>query len=125
MPVADLTGAEALTLPTGSDAARPAGPPPKLKGMQKAAVLMVSLGEDKAAEVFKHLSTAEAETLSLEIAKAGRVPSEVCRFVVGEAIENVMAEGYVAEGGVEYARTLLIKSLGEDRAQEIIGRLAA
>src|SRR3954447_1047035 len=93
--------------------------------MQKAAVLMVSIGEDKAAEIFKRLSPSEAEALSLEIAKAGRVPSPVAKAVVSEAVENVMAEEYMAEGGVEYARVLLEKSLGPERAAEIIARLAA
>src|SRR3712207_5741776 len=124
MPAAELTAADAPALPPGRPATTPAGGH-KLKGLQKAAILMVSLGEDRAAEVLRHLSTTEAESLSLEIAKAGRVPSDVCKAVVGEAVENVMAEEYMAEGGVEYARTLLEKSLGRDRAQEIIGRLAA
>src|SRR5918995_4977679 len=96
-----------------------------LRGMQKSAVLMVALGEDKAAEIFKHLSQAEVEALSLEIAKAPKVPSDVVKDVVNEAVETVLAEDYLAEGGVDYARTLLRKSLGADRADEIISRLAA
>src|SRR5919107_5065254 len=112
MPAAELTAAEALALPGPGRPSRPPADVPKLKGMQKAAVLMVSLGEDRAAEIFRHLSANEAEALSLEIAKAGRVPSEVCKAVVDEAVENVMAEEYMAEGGVEYARTVLEKSLG-------------
>ncbi len=122
---AQLTAAEALQLPSGAAPAAAAVPRAEIAGLAKAAVLMVSLGEDKAAEIFRHLSANEAEALSLEIAKAGRVPSDVCKAVVSEAVENVMAEEYVAEGGVEYARTLLEKSLGPERAQEIIGRLAA
>ncbi len=126
MATADLTAAQALQLPTGATrAALPGAPAPKLSGPAKAAVLMVTLGEEKASEVFKHLSQTEAETLSLEIAKSGRVPSDVCKAVISEAIENVMAEEFVAEGGVDYARSLLEKSLGPERAQEIIGRLAA
>ena len=53
------------------------------------------------------------------------MPSDVCHDVVTEAVETVLAEDYVAEGGVDYARTLLEKSLGGDRAEEIISRLAA
>jgi flagellar motor switch protein FliG len=96
-----------------------------LRGIQKCAVLMVALGEDKAAEIFKHLNQTEVEALSLEIAKAPKVPSEVVKGVMTEAVETVLAEDYLAEGGVDYARALLQKSLGADRADEIISRLAA
>jgi flagellar motor switch protein FliG len=96
-----------------------------LRGIQKCAVLMVALGEDKAAEIFKHLNQTEVEALSLEIAKAPKVPSDVVRGVMTEAVETVLAEDYLAEGGVDYARALLQKSLGADRADEIISRLAA
>src|SRR5215218_9771224 len=96
-----------------------------LRGMQKSTVLMVALGEDKAAEIFKHLSQTEVEALSLEIAKAPKVPSDVVKGVMTEAVETVLAEEYLAEGGVDYARSLLQKSLGAERADEIISRLAA
>lgn len=109
-----------LALPPGESKRRV-----RMSGAKKAAVLLVALGEENASKVVSHLSLGEQEMLSLEIAKANRVPSEVCKAVIGEAIENVMAEEYMAEGGVDYARTLLERSLGPDRASEIIGRLAA
>jgi flagellar motor switch protein FliG len=122
----------ALPAPTGTatlmqagDAPAPPAPRLKIPGMSKAAILLVSLGEERAAEVMKHLSAVEAEQLSLEIAKNSRVPADLCKAVVGEAVEWVMAEQYMAEGGVDYARAVLIKSLGAERAEEIIGRLAA
>jgi len=96
-----------------------------LRGPQKAAVLLVALGEDKAGEIFRHLSEGEIETLSLEIAKASRVPRAVTRSVVHEAVETVLAEEYLASGGVEYARSVLERSLGPDRADEIVNRLTA
>ncbi len=127
MPTRQLSAAQALSLPAGPGVGGKELAPaaPKLKGIQKAAVLMVSLGEERAADIIKHLSDSEAEALSLEIAKSGRVPSEICRYVVDEAVETVMAEQYVAEGGVDYARALLEKALGPERAAGIIGRLAA
>src|ERR1700742_2994356 len=107
--------------------AQPAAPSPasKLRGIQKAAVLLVAIGEQRAGEIFKYLGESEVEALSLEIAKASKVPTEVCRDVIEEAVESVLAEDYLAEGGVDYARSVLMRSLGEDRADEIIGRLAA
>jgi flagellar motor switch protein FliG len=96
-----------------------------LRGAQKAAALLVAVGEKRAGEIFRHLGEVEVEALSLELAKAQKIPTEVCRDVITEAVESVLAEDYLAEGGVDYARSVLTRSLGEDRAEEIIGRLAA
>jgi flagellar motor switch protein FliG len=96
-----------------------------LKGIQKAAVLLVAIGEERAGEIFRHLGETEVEALSLEIAKARKVPTMVCREVINEAVDTVLAEEYIAEGGVDFARNVLQRSLGASRAEEIIGRLAA
>ena len=96
-----------------------------LSGLQKSAALMIAMGEEHAGEIFKHLSQNEVEALSLEIAKAPKLPSDLCKDVLTEAVETVMAEDYLAEGGVDYARLLLQRSLGGDKADEIISRLAA
>src|SRR3954454_6756448 len=87
----------------------------RLKGPEKAAVLLVALGEEKAGEVFKHLGEHEVEALSLEIAKSRKVDGETYRNVVTEAVDTVLAEDYVAEGGVEYAKSLLERSLGASK----------
>src|SRR6201991_1335744 len=112
-------------LATRPDAAVAAPSKPGLKGVQKAAALLVAIGEQRAGEIFKFLGESEVEALSLELAKAQKIPTEVCRDVITEAVESVLAEDYLAEGGVDYARSVLMRSLGEDRADEIIGRLAA
>jgi flagellar motor switch protein FliG len=96
-----------------------------LKGIEKAAVLVVAMGEERAGEIFRHLAESEVEALSLEIAKARKVPAGRAKEVISEAVETVLAEDYMAEGGVDYARSVLQRSLGSDRAEEIIGRLAA
>jgi flagellar motor switch protein FliG len=96
-----------------------------LTGIQKAAVLLVAIGEERAGEIFRQLGDSEVEALSLEIAKARKVPTETCRAIIDEAVATVLAEEYIAEGGVEYARNVLERSLGSARAEEIIGRLSA
>ncbi len=96
-----------------------------LSGVQKAAALLVAIGEERASEIVRHLGENEVEALSLEIAKARKVPAEVCKDVISEAVESVMAEDYIADGGVDFARNVLERSLGSTRADEIIGRLAA
>jgi flagellar motor switch protein FliG len=104
-------------------ATRPQGK--SLRGIEKAAVLLVAIGEERAGEIFRHLGESEVEALSLEIAKSRKVPTDVCREIIGEAVEEVLAEDYIAEGGVDYARNILERSLGASRADEVIGRLAA
>jgi flagellar motor switch protein FliG len=111
--------AELATRPDPSAAVK------SLRGIQKAAILLVAVGEERAAQIFQYLGETEAEALSLEIANSRKVPTEVCREVIGEAVDSVLAEDYIAEGGVEYARSILERSLGGNRADEIIGRLAA
>jgi flagellar motor switch protein FliG len=96
-----------------------------LRGIEKAAVLLVAIGEERAGQIFNYLGDTEVEALSLEIAKSRKVPTDTCRDVITEAVETVLAEEYVAEGGVDYARSILERSLGASRAEDIIGRLAA
>jgi flagellar motor switch protein FliG len=96
-----------------------------LRGIEKAAILLVQIGEERASEIFRHLNDTEVEALSLEIAKSRKVPANVSRDVLGEAVETVLAEDYIAEGGVDYARNILERSLGATRAEELIGRLSA
>jgi flagellar motor switch protein FliG len=96
-----------------------------LNGVQKAAALLVAIGEERASEIVRHLGESEVEALSLEIAKARKVPNEIAKEVVAEAVASVMAEEYIADGGVDFARSVLERSLGSARAEEIIGRLAA
>ncbi len=100
-------------------------PSVKLPGREKAAVLLVSLGPERAGEVFKHLKDEEIEQLSLQMAKTRQIPQDLSEAVWTELVETVMAEAYVAEGGVEYAREVLERSVGAERASELIGRLSA
>src|SRR5215207_2558481 len=114
MPTKELTKPDAAAVSVKS-----------LKGIEKAAALLVAIGEQRAGEIFKFLGDTEVEALSLELAKAQKITSEMCHDIITEAVESVLAEDYLAEGGVDYARSVLMRSLGEDRADEIIGRLAA
>ncbi|MEA2149736.1 MAG: flagellar motor switch protein FliG [Solirubrobacteraceae bacterium] len=97
----------------------------RLGGRQKAAVLLVSLGPDRAAEIFGHLNEDEIEALSLDMAKLSQVPVEVSQDVIGELVETCLAQAYMAEGGVEYAREVLERAVGPERARQIVGRLSA
>jgi flagellar motor switch protein FliG len=105
--------------------AAPAKAVSKLKGRQKAAVLLVSLGPEKAAEVFKHLHYDECEALSLEMAKLQQIDPGLTADVLQELAATVQAYDSFAAGGVDFARDVLERALGHERAAEIIGRLSS
>ncbi|HBG09969.1 flagellar motor switch protein FliG [Candidatus Darwinibacter acetoxidans] len=97
----------------------------RMSGKDKAAVLMVSLGPELSASVFKHLREEEIEDLTLAIAGLKRIEPEVRDEVIEEFHDLVLAREYLEQGGIEYARELLEKALGPDRAEQIIKRLTA
>jgi len=96
-----------------------------LTGRQKAAILLVSLGPDLAAQILKRLTDEEIEDITLEIATLEKVPPELREEVIGEFYHLALAQQYISQGGVDYARQLLERALGPHRAQEIISRLSA
>ncbi len=97
----------------------------ELDGIQKAAVLLITLGPEKAADIFKHLKEDEIEQLTLEIANTRSVTPAQKEKVLNEFYEVCLAQQYIAEGGIGYAKDLLQKALGEDKAKEVLGKLTA
>ncbi|MBO5237462.1 MAG: flagellar motor switch protein FliG [Lachnospiraceae bacterium] len=96
-----------------------------LSGVQKAAILLIALGPEMSASIFKHLKEDEIEQLTLEIANTRSVSPQLKNDILDEFYEICLAQQYIAEGGIGYAKDLLDKALGEERAQEVIGRLTA
>ncbi|MDR1665388.1 MAG: flagellar motor switch protein FliG [Clostridiales bacterium] len=95
----------------------------ELTGREKAAILLISLGPEKSAQVFKHLKEEEIETLTLEIANITTVMPETREEVLNEFYQICLAQQYITEGGIAYAKNILEKALGEARAYEVISRL--
>lgn len=95
----------------------------KMNGTQKAAVLMVALGDDVAASIFKYLEEDEIQQISKEIAMTRHVQPETADEVLEEFHTMSLAKSYIAQGGIEYAKKLLIKSVGPEAARKIIDRL--
>lgn len=95
-----------------------------LSGIQKAAILMIALGPENSAQVVKHLSDAEIEQLTLEMANVRKISSEQRDVVVEEFHQMCIANDYISQGGIEYAREVLERALGEQRAFDIISRLS-
>lgn len=97
----------------------------ELTGLQKAAILLISLGPEKSVNVFKHLKEDEIEQLTLEIANTRSVPAAKKEEVLDEFYEVCLAQQYIAEGGITYAKELLEMALGSDKARDVIGKLTA
>ena len=96
-----------------------------LSGLQKAAVLLIALGPEKSASIFKHLKEEEIEDLTLEIANTRSISPQIKDDVINEFYEICLAQQYIAEGGIGYAKELLEKALGSDKALDVIGKLTA
>ncbi|MBY0222062.1 flagellar motor switch protein FliG [Mammaliicoccus sciuri] len=96
-----------------------------MSGKQKAALLLISLGPEVSAAVYKHLNEEEIERLTLEISGVKKVDSAVKEEIIEEFHNIALAQDYISQGGIGYAKTVLEKALGKDHAQAIINRLTS
>lgn len=96
-----------------------------LTGLQKAAILLIALGPEKSATIFKHLKEEEIEELTLEIANTRSIVPSVKEEVIDEFYQVCLAQQYIAEGGIGYAKELLEKALGAEEALSVITKLTA
>ncbi|CAM3355988.1 flagellar motor switch protein FliG [Marinicrinis lubricantis] len=96
-----------------------------LSGRQKAALLLITLGPEVSAQIFKHLRDDEIEQLTLEIANVRKVSTETKETVLSEFHEICMAQEYISQGGLAYAKEVLEKALGGQKAVDILNRLTA
>ncbi|MDR3277096.1 MAG: flagellar motor switch protein FliG [Treponema sp.] len=94
-------------------------------GRQKAAIFLVSLGSEISSQIFKFLKEDEIETLTFEIARLETIDSEQKDTILAEFQELMMANQFISTGGIDYARELLEKSLGSQKAIDIINRLTS
>ena len=97
----------------------------KVSGLQKAAILLIALRPERSANVFKPLKEDEVEELTLEIANTRNITPKVKDAVISEFYQVCLAQQYIAEGGINYAKEVLEKSFGADRAMDVIGKLTA
>jgi flagellar motor switch protein FliG len=110
---------------SGAAGGKKSGHRKDLNGRQKAAIFLVTIGSEVSAEIFKHLREDEIETLTFEIARLEAVDSEDRDAVLAEFQELMMAQDFITTGGIDYARELLEKSLGSQKAVDIINRLTS
>jgi len=94
-----------------------------INGKEKAAMLLIALGPERSSEIFKHLKEEEIEQLTLEIANIRTVAPEDKEKVLEDFYQICLAQEYIAEGGIRYAKDILEKALGTQKALEIINKL--
>src|SRR6266576_7276054 len=93
---------------------------PDLTGVRKSAILLLTLDQDQAAEILKRLPPEAVEEVSREIASLGEISLTTRKDVFGEFYNTALANSYLSEGGLEYAKMLLTKSLSESEAEKAI-----
>ena len=94
-------------------------------GRQKAAIFLVTIGSEISAEIFKYLREDEIETLTFEIARLETIDAEQKETILQEFQELMIANQFISTGGIDFARELLEKSLGSQKAIDIINRLTS
>jgi flagellar motor switch protein FliG len=95
-----------------------------LTGLRKAAMLLVVLGEQTASEILPHLNEDEVQKVSREVAKLTAISAEQAETVLQQFNHLSTAGDYVARGGVEYARKLLLRAFNPEQAKKLLDRLA-
>ena len=109
---------------TASRAKKPVKPKaPPLTGPQKAAAVIVSLGVDKASQIYKYMDSDDVETLTLEVARLGYLDAEQTEEVLGDFYGMCLTNKAVTEGGLEYARTVREKAFGERAAGDFLEKV--
>ena len=96
-----------------------------LSSKEKAAILLICLGEDYAAQIYKYLNEDEIEQLTLSLSSVHRVSPQLKESIIEEFYEICLAQEFISEGGIGYARSVLEKALGGDRANDLINRLSS
>jgi len=94
-------------------------------GVRKTAILLIQLGRERAASVMAHLSEAQVEAVSAEIARLQTISGEETDAVLAEFRDMMTARAHIQQGGLDFAQQLLEQSLGPERAAEIMERLHA
>ena len=95
----------------------------KLTNKAKAAMVIISLGPEKAARLYHYLKDDEVEQLTVEVASIQSVDSEKIQQAQQEFYELCLAQNYISEGGIDYARKVLDRAYGAQRATQMISRI--
>ena len=98
--------------------------PSPLNGSRKAAILIAIMGEEAASAVFRHLPDKDVQAVTREIAEMGRISPEVAQEILEEYTRLAMTQDYVAQGGLEFAKRLLVKAFGDNSAKDLLQKVS-
>jgi len=93
--------------------------------IQKVALILIAMGTQNASEVMKNLNEREVERITIAIARMRDVPAEILGAAIEEYYQILMADQYIVEGGLDYAKAVLEKAWGHKKAEELIKRVEA
>jgi len=96
----------------------------ELSSKEKAAIILIAMGKDISAQILRHLSEQEIESLTTEIARVDNIDSKTEMAVLNEFMTLLRASAYISEGGMNYAREVLEASIGKSRADGIIKKIS-
>jgi flagellar motor switch protein FliG len=96
-----------------------------ITGSEKASILLIALGKDYSAKVLKHLREEEIEQLTIDITNTRMIDAKTKESIIDEFYELCLAQNYISEGGIEYARQVLVSALGSDRAYSLIEKITS
>jgi flagellar motor switch protein FliG len=92
--------------------------------VKMAATLFVLIGEETASEVLRYLNETEIEAISREISSVGPIPAEEAEKAAEELYGLLVANRFVSEGGVDYAKKVIMRTLGASQARRLMDRLS-
>lgn len=96
-----------------------------LSAKEKAAILLISIGKEHSAEIYKHLNEDEITQMTLGISTTRRVDPDVKDQIISEFYEMCLAQKFISEGGIDYARDILEKAIGKEKAEALIHKLSS
>ncbi|MGA7560247.1 MAG: flagellar motor switch protein FliG [Terriglobales bacterium] len=94
-------------------------------GLQKAAILMVLLGEETASQIYRHLPETDVQRLTRRIAELEHFKPETAISVLEEYHQLILTQSYLAEGGPEFAQKVLVKAFGENGAKRLLDQVSS
>lgn len=97
----------------------------EFSGKEKVAILLIALGPQKSAEIFKHLNEEEIEELTLQIANMRMVSPQEKTQIIEEFYQICLAQEFISEGGINYAKDVLERALGSEKALDILNKLTS
>ncbi len=94
-----------------------------LTGVQKAAVLLIALGDQAGAELIRHLSEEEVQMVAREVARLKHITPNQAESILEEFYQLTSAREFIAKGGIDYARTMLMNAFGLETTKRLMDRL--